>query len=140
MKLVWTKELSVGNASIDSDHQALIDMANCIIREIGLANSAALSQAFNTLESWLPIHFANEEKIVRAVDFPVDQNNKARQYSVTELQHIRTELLSKNGIWSEDAVKHFCLFLQNWALEHITKMDMQMKPALLTHAYDFQPD
>ena len=44
MELVWTKELSVGNASIDSDHQALIDMTNCIMREIGLANGGALSR------------------------------------------------------------------------------------------------
>ncbi len=140
MELVWTKELSVGNASIDSDHQALIDMTNCIMREIGLANGGALSRAFKTLENWLPAHFANEERIARAVHFPSDQSDKAHQYSLMELQHIRSELVSKNGIWSEDAVKHFCLFMQNWAIEHITKMDMQMKPALLAHAYNFRPD
>lgn len=140
MELVWTKELSVGNASIDSDHKELIDMTNRIMREIELANGGALSQAFKTLENWLPFHFANEEKIVRAVHFPFTQADKAHQYSLMELQHIRGELVSKNGIWSEDAVKHFCLFMQNWALEHITKMDMQMKPALQAHAYDFQPD
>ena len=139
MELVWTKELSVGNATIDSDHKKLINMTNHIMHEIRMANGSALAQAFKRLESWLPVHFENEEKIVRAVHFSFEQHKLAHQYSVTELQHIRDELVSKNGIWSEGAVEHFCHFLENWAIEHITKMDMQMKPALQAHSYDFQP-
>lgn len=139
MELVWTKELSIGNAMIDTDHKKLIDMINHIMHAIQVTNCTALSQAFSNLENWLPVHFANEEKIVRAIHFPFDQQEKARQYSVTELQHIRDELVSKEGIWSDGAVDHFCQFLQNWALEHITKTDMPMKPALLSLSYDFEP-
>jgi len=137
-ELVWTKELSVGNATIDSDHKQLIDMTNRIRHEIRAANSSALAQAFERIENWLPVHFANEEKVAQAVHFPLDQHKLSHQYSMKELQHIREELVSREGIWSEGAVEHFCHFLENWAIEHITKMDMQMKPALQTHSYDFQ--
>ena len=142
MELVWAKELSVGNATIDSDHKKLIDMTNHIMHEIRTANSSALAQAFKRLESWLPVHFTNEEKIVLAANLSVlsvGQHKLAHQYSVKELQHIREELVSKDGIWSESAVEHFCHFLENWAIEHINKMDMQMKPALQALSYDFQP-
>lgn len=139
VELAWTNELSVGNATIDTDHKKLIDMTNHIMHAIKATNGADLSQAFKNLETWLPAHFANEEKIVRAIQFPADQQDKARQYSMTELQHIRDELVAKEGIWSDGAVDHFCQFLQNWALEHITKTDMPMKPALLSLSYDFEP-
>ena len=138
-ELVWTKELSVGNATIDSDHKQLIDMTNRIRHEIRSADSSALAQAFERIENWLPTHFTNEEKIVRAVHFSLDRHALAHQYSMRELQYLRDELVSKDGIWSEGAVEHFCHSLENWAIEHITKMDMQIKPALQTHPYDFQP-
>ena len=139
MELAWTKELSIGNATIDSDHKKLIDMTNRIRHEIRAANGSALSQAFERLENWLPVHFTNEEQIVRAVHFPLDQHKLAHQYSMRELQYLRNELVSKDGIWSEGAVEHFCRSMENWAIEHITKMDIQMKLALQAYSYDFQP-
>lgn len=138
--LAWTKELSIGNATIDSDHKKLIDMINRIKHEIRATNCSAISQAFKRLEDWLPTHSINEEKIARAIHFPFEQHDLAHQHNMRELQYLRDELISKDGIWSEGAVKHFCRFLENWALEHITKIDMPMKQVLLEHPYDFQPD
>lgn len=138
MELVWTKELSVGNAIIDAEHRNLIGMVNEIRYGIRIRDSSALSQAFKLLENWLCIHFVNEEKIARAVKFPFAQHKLAQQHSLKELQHMRDELVIKDGIWSDGAANHFNRSLKNWMIDrHIIKLDMLMKPALQNHDYHF---
>ena len=141
MELVWTNELSVGNAHIDEEHRKLLSMINNVKHEIKTRNSSALPQAFKLLENWLYAHFANEEKIAQAINFPFDQHKLAQQHSLRELQHLRDELVTKDGIWSDGAAHHFIRSLRNWAVnEHIIKLDMRMKPALQNYAYNFLPD
>lgn len=139
MEFVWTKQLSVGNAVIDSDHKNLIAVVNGIERAISAKDHSVISQAFELLEGWLCVHFANEEKIARAVNFNFLQYRQAQQYSLKELQHLRDDLVAKKGIWSESATKHYSNFLRRWMTEHIVKVDMPMKPMLQAHDYNFWP-
>ena len=57
MKLKWTKQLSVGNAVIDSEHKNLISIANNVRRAIKARDSSILSQELEHLEDWLYVHF-----------------------------------------------------------------------------------
>lgn len=140
MELAWTNQMSIGNAAIDSDHRNLLNMVDNVVHAIRRRESSALSQAFKTLEEWLCTHFANEEKIARAIDLPFDQHKRAQQYSLKELQNLRDELAAKEGSWSEIASEHYANFLNNWIIdEHIAKLDMPMKPALQKYPYDFMP-
>ena len=50
MALAWTEHLSVGNATIDSEHKSLIVMVNGIETMIKARDSFALTQAFEQLE------------------------------------------------------------------------------------------
>lgn len=141
MRIVWAKELSVGNAIIDAEHRNLIGMVNEINHGIEARNSSVLPQAFDMLERWLHTHFANEATIAQAVGFSFDRHKPAQRYSLKELQHLRDELLMKDGIWSDGAARHFTRSLKNWMIdEHIIKLDMQMKPALQNFDYNFLPD
>lgn len=141
MELVWTNELSVGNANIDEEHRNLISMINNVKHEIKTRNSSALPQTFKQLENWLYAHFANEEKIAQAINFPFDQHKLAQQHSLRELQHLRDELVAKDGIWSDSAAHHFIRSLKKWMIdEHIINLDMRMKTALQNYAYNFWPD
>ncbi|MDO8810991.1 MAG: hemerythrin family protein [Gallionella sp.] len=137
MKLAWTKQLSVGNAVIDSDHKNLIGMVNNVRNAIRSRNSIYLPQAFWQLEHWLCVHYANEERIAHAVNFDFSGHKQDQQYELVELQHLRDELVAKSGIWSDGAVKHFTDFLKNLMIDdHIVKRDMLMKPTL--QAYDYE--
>lgn len=138
MNLIWTKKLSVGNEIIDSEHRDLIGMVNGVAHAIRAMDCHALAQAFELLEGWLCIHFANEEKIARAVNFDFSSHKPAQQYSLRELQHMREELIAKNDLLSDDAVDHFTRSLKNWAIDgHIINLDMLMKPALQAYDYKF---
>lgn len=140
MELIWTKKLSVGNAFIDAEHRNLICMVNDVMHEIKARNRSMLPQAFKMLEHWLYAHFANEERIAQAVGFPFDRHKLAQQHALRELRHLRDELVTKDGIWSDGAAKHFTRSLKNWMLdEHILKLDMLMKPVLQNYDYHFLP-
>ena len=140
MELVWTNKLSVGNAIIDCEHRNLISMVRDVAHEIRARDIAALLQTFGLLENWLHAHFANEEKIALATEYPFEQHKVAQQYLLKEFRYMRAELVSKNGLWSDGAIKHFSRSLKNWMIdEHILKLDMRMKPALQAYGYDFLP-
>lgn len=139
MEFVWTKQLSTGNAVIDSDHKNLIALVNGIERAIRAKNHSVISQAFELLEGWLCVHFANEERIARVVNLDFSKCRQAQQYSLKELQYFRDELVNKKGVWCDDAIKHYSYCLRRWMTEHITKVDMPMKPMLQALDYLFWP-
>lgn len=140
LELAWTDQLSIGNATIDSEHKILLNMVGNIVHAIKAGENIALIEAFKTLEDWLHVHFENERKIAQAINLPFTQQQQAKQYSLKELQLLKDELLAKEGSWSESAAEHYTNFLENWIVdEHIIKIDMSMKSALQKHPYDFLP-
>lgn len=140
MKLAWSEHLSVGNSVIDSEHRNLISIVNDVVHAIGARDCQALAQAFEQLEDWLCIHFANEEHIARAIKFDFSKHSSAQQHLLKELQHMRSELIAKDGMWSDGAVDHFARSLKHWMIDgHITNLDMLMKPALQALGYEFWP-
>lgn len=136
----WTDELSVGNAIIDDEHKKLIAMVKGVEAMIDARDSLALPQALDQLERVLCAHFTNEEDIAQAINFPFDSNRQAHKYALKEFQHMKDELVAKEGIWSDGATKHYSSFLSNWITNHVLHEDMLMKPVLKDYPYDFKPD
>ena len=140
MKLKWTKQLSVGNAVIDSEHRNLISIANNVKRAIKARDSTTLSHELEHLEDWLYVHFANEVKIAQAINFDFSQHKLAQQCWLKELWFLRDELIGKSGLCSDEAIEHFSHFLSDWLIDgHIIGLDMPMKPVLQAHGYNFLP-
>ena len=135
----WTEELSIGNESIDTEHKNLIVMVNGIEAMIKARDSFALPQAFEQLEHYLCAHFVGEENIARAIKFPFAKNKQEHKYVLKEFQHMKTELVAKDGIWSDAAAEHYSNFPSNWITDHVINEDMLMKPALKDYPYDFKP-
>ena len=139
-KLKWTAELSVGNAVIDAEHKNLINMANDVAHAIRARDCSALAQAFEALENWLNVHFMNEEQIALAAKFDFSNHKVKHQHWLKELRYMRDELVCKDGVWSDSAVDHFTRSLKYWMIDkHIVDLDMQMKPVLKNHPYNFMP-
>ena len=135
----WVNELGVGNAVIDIDHKMLIVMVNGVEAMIRARDSFALPQALEQLEHNLNAHFAREEKIAQAINFPFGKNKMEHQYVLKEFQNMKDELIAKDGIWSDGAAEHFSHFLSDWITDHVLNEDMLMKPVLQTYPYDFNP-
>lgn len=99
----------------------------------------ALSQAFDQIEHWLKIHFANEEMIARAVEFPFAKNNLEHEGLLKTFYLMRDVIVGKDGAWDEAAAEHYAEFLSDWLTGHVIMEDMLMKPVLQTYPYDFKP-
>ncbi len=140
MSLAWTERLSIGNAIIDSGHRELISIVNEVEHAFKAGDGRALSLAFMQLSDCASNHFAHEEKVARAVNFPIDKHRRTHQYLQDELQYLRDELEGKCGVWSDGAIEHFTRFLGDWLIEHIIGEDMKLKLVLQTYPYDFMPD
>ncbi|MDO8813425.1 MAG: hemerythrin domain-containing protein [Gallionella sp.] len=140
MKLAWTNQLSIGNAVIDSDHKNLIARINGIVHAIKTRDRHAMPQVFEALENWLHIHFENEERIARAVNFDFSGHKQAQRHSLRELRHMRDGLIARKGLWHDSVADHSVNFLKSWMIDgHIVNLDMQMKPALQAFGYKFWP-
>ena len=140
MGLDWAEHLSVGNELIDAEHKNLIVAVNSIEHAIATRNRIALSRAFDLLDTYLHIHFRNEERIAAAIKFPFSKNRLEHQHLLKEMRYMRAELDTKDGIWRDELVDKYSRFLSGWMAEHIIKEDMLMKRELQTYPYDFKPD
>lgn len=139
MELTWSKQMSVGNEIIDSEHKKILDLVNAVDRVIRTKDSALFSQALNLLEETTRSHFENEEKIAQAIHFPFDEHNLEHQYILGEFQVIKEKLAASQARWSESVAEHYYMFLSTWAIDHVMEDDMKMKPLLETYPYDFKP-
>lgn len=144
MGMLWNKQLSIGNTIVDSEHKHLISLTNYVERAMKSAmetkDGTLLRQAFEQLEEELVRHFRNEEKIARAVNFPFEEHRQAQQHMLGDIHFLKAELMAKDCIWTEAALRHFSEFLEDLITEHITRVDMPMKSALQGYDYDFWPD
>lgn len=131
--------MSVGNATLDSEHKELIGIVNSMEYAIETEDSAALARQFRLLKGCAHDHFANEEKFARAIKFSFAGHRLAHQHLAEELKRTGDELDIRNGVWSEYVMDHYPQFLREWLIGHITGEDMLMKPLLQTYPYDFNP-
>lgn len=139
MRLTWNDHLSVGNAMIDSDHKNLIIVVNRVKEAIRARDRAALSQSFELLDTYIAIHFRNEEKIAEAICFPFAQNKIEQRQLAHEMRYMVRELESNISHWPDSLVDRYSRFLSGWMTDHIIRTDMKMKPALQAYPYDFSP-
>jgi len=79
MGLNWDEHLSVGNAMIDAEHKNLIVAVNSVEHAIGMGDRVALTKAFDLLDTYMRIHFRNEEKIAQAVNFSFGKKQDGAQ-------------------------------------------------------------
>ena len=141
MDIVWTEQLSIGNAVIDSDHRNLIEITNHIVHAIRTRNYHALVELFGIFGHKLCVHFANEEKLAQAVNFDFTEHKLAQHYELKKLQFLRGELIAENCLWTDSQLVHFSRFLKNWMVEeHIIGSGMRMKPVLQEYNYSFWPN
>jgi hemerythrin-like metal-binding protein len=139
MELQWSDSLSVSNAQMDSDHRNLLGMLCTVEHALRSGNGEILSQAFQRLVVGVGIHFANEEKLVQAINLDSDNHKKLNLYLQQELEHMRVELDAKSGIWSEGAIEYFSHSLRNWMAAHIGRDARLLKPVFSAQPYDLKP-
>lgn len=140
MKLTWSKRMSVGNKTLDSEHEQILKLLNEVDRAISAKDSARFAKTLKQLEDATRMHFSNEAKIAQAINHRFVQHHSEHQHILDKIQDIETELAAQQSKWSASVAEHYFQFLSGWAMDHIDDHDMQMKSLLEKLPYDFKPD
>jgi hemerythrin len=140
MELRWTKQMSVGNETLDSEHKKLLTLVKEVDRAIRAKDGARFAKALKTLDDATRKHFGNEAKIAHAIKYNFGDHQHEHQYILKEMQAVEDELAACHGKWSESIVEHYFQFLSTWAVDHIDEDDMRMRASLEAYPYNFKPD
>lgn len=137
MALVWSSELSVGNAIIDSEHRNLIVMVSGLEAAIKAKDGSSLSQELEQIEYWLCAHFKNEKRIASAVGLDLTRIESVHRNLLEEFHRVRDKLDAMGDMWSDKVARQCYQHLCDWITGHVVKEDMLMKPTLKKHEYNF---
>jgi len=135
----WTRQLSIGNRLLDSEHKKLHSLMTGTAKHITARNTVLLVSAFDQLSDYLGFYFAFEEHIAHAVNFDFSEHRQAHQDLLTNLQHMKDELMVRNGNWSDDDGAEYARSMMNYLIRHIKCDSKPLKIVLETNYYDFDP-
>lgn len=121
----WIPKFSVGNVAIDEQHKELFYQINDFFHQ---ETKEAAIMTFDSLISYLDLHFEAEETLFRQMNYPktqehIEKHNKLR----VKFKPIKEKL--KN--YDRNLHDKISLFFYNWLVNHILKDDMQYDAYIL---------
>ncbi len=123
-KIEWTEELEVGVEMIDTQHHALIDIANNVIEAAEKGeDKEAVDKTITKLREYTVFHFNEEEKMMEEIRYP------KRGEQLVEHSRLKREvkdyqrLLYKRKEVSPDEIQ---TFVTEWFFGHILTFDQEL--------------
>ena len=123
--VTWSSTFSCGIKLIDDQHKELVALVNDMFNH-STGDAKQEHDYFNKViqqaTNYIKVHFATEEKIMRAVQYPGYAAHKRCHDSFV------LEVLDNIRIYEEEKYNtlfSFTKFLKNWVLSHIAVMDKQ---------------
>jgi hemerythrin len=123
--IAWSRTFSCGIKIIDDQHKEFVDLVNDMFHH-ATGDEKHEHEYFNLViqraVKYIKIHFATEEKIMRALKYPGFAEHK-RAHDLFVLKVV-------NKIQDFESEKHYTLysftkFLKDWVLSHIAVMDKE---------------
>jgi hemerythrin-like metal-binding protein len=117
----WVDEYSVGNKEIDEQHKVLFSMINDFFHQ---DNKEAAIMLFQSLSSYIDLHFEAEENLLRQINYPDTEEHINKHDELREKFQL---LRGKLDDYDLDVHHKIAMFLYNWLAKHILKADMEYK-------------
>ena len=120
----WKPEYSVGNRTLDSQHQKLLQLCKCVSQYLCDGTKASI-ETFHSILSELAFyadkHFELEEEVLRRVGYPhlqqqIQEHNAYREW-LTEFLFV-----AMYGNIDKPSLQKY---LEQWWISHILDSDMQ---------------
>ena len=110
IKLAWSQAYECGHSKIDSQHHALFDHANILLRAIlSHAPKPEIMQQVNTLIAEIRQHFADEGAELRTIAYPDVQHHYELHYQLQERAAQLAERFEKDQL-GEGELLHFLAY------------------------------
>jgi hemerythrin-like metal-binding protein len=122
----WIPEYSVGNKEMDEQHKALFTMINEFFHE---DSEQAVVSLFNSLTTYVDLHFTAEESLLRQINYPDTAEHIKKHNELRDKFHLLEQKLENYNV---DLHHKISTFLYNWLTSHILKSDMDYKSYALS--------
>lgn len=136
--LEWSDALSVGNAAIDNDHKAFIDLAK-LLRSFDKGSKdykVIIQSALLMLEEYVAGHFLREEKAMRQISFQHSDEHVSKhnifRLKITSIIHA----YNAGDLSVIDGIPDLVL---KWLMNHIAHDDMKFKTLFQDSHVDNRP-
>lgn len=121
--LVWEEEYKIGNEEMDAQHLILFALLNQLT--VNIDNDRAgdcLHDVMNALGAYIDYHFAHEEALMKAWDYPGLEAHAATHVQfAAEVRHLQS--LAQGTEASKVAIR-VRAFVMDWLLGHILGPDV----------------
>lgn len=161
MGLLWRPAMAIDNGIIDHDHQLLISIVNDFCEtKPRVDGTAELQRILVRMHHYINTHFAREEQLQAASNFPERQSHLAAHRELKDRLDMVSEqvaaldkmakaalpvsLADDLAVISQDVAQHYLdvhhelgQLLRHWVVGHILKHDLAMRPyaeAMKPHA------
>jgi hemerythrin len=126
----WNDSLKIGIPTIDEQHQQLINQMDFLVQ--AMQNSQGkeeIAGIIEFLDRYIQQHFGYEENCMEKYRCPIaTQNKEAHREFIANFEEIKAEF-NKNGA-SLLLVMKVNQNLLDWFINHIKKIDVQLKPCM----------
>ena len=127
--MTWTSAMSVGVPELDEDHRVLFRIINQLAESkenddhVGI-----LRQSLYSLLRYAEFHFAREEKVLAACEFPAMTHHKQEHRAFTNHMRKLAEALDDEELPAAEIVNQELLdYLKDWLNHHILIEDMSYR-------------
>ncbi|MBF0344478.1 MAG: hemerythrin family protein [Nitrospirae bacterium] len=126
--ITWSDSLSVHIKEVDSQHQRLVQLVNDVFDAVNAKKgNDILKKVLNELIDYTKYHFATEERLMNAHDYPERVKHKEEHDDLTK-QVLDFQKKFKEGKAMLDIL--LMNFLKEWLIKHIIGSDKKFGPYL----------
>ena len=124
----WTEKLSIGIATIDSQHRELFKRINTLVAAIKQHRcKEEIDNTIKFLEDYARVHFSDEERHMKEAHYPgyEEQQEDHRRYlaALAELKEQASFPRAQGSSYDLSATTNQVVV--DWIVDHILKMDMK---------------
>lgn len=123
---VWMQEYSVGDATLDAQHQELIRLMSelhALLQTPGATDARQAEKIFDGLAAYIVRHFAYEEQRMGDAGYPVDKLATHRAEHSALIRQVQ-EYHARVATGDLDGLRELLPFLYGeWLIQHICEND-----------------
>lgn len=126
----WTTDMSVGLTELDDDHRTLIKIINHLNANVGQSmQRETVRQCLLALRRYAEFHFAREERVLIACNFPgIDVQKTEHRDFIQRIQEVTQRFDADPEAASTVVNDELLGFLRDWLNHHILIEDMAYRP------------
>jgi hemerythrin len=126
--LKWSDVYSVNIQACDAEHQKLVDLINQLFDAMKAGKgSQELGEILQKMVDYADLHFANEEKLLSAYQYPQLARQKAQHEAFIQQVFEFSRDFQEGKVALSIKISNF---LKNWLITHIQNEDKQYGPYL----------